>query len=75
MGNLPIKGNLSIEAKGISNTGWSNSQYRLQDLPVVEIAPVFALASKVCTYNYITVYVQFKFISGHGINNVTCDDT
>ena len=56
MGNLPINGNLPIEAKGIPNIGWSNSQYRLQVLPVVGIAPVFALASIVCTYNYITVY-------------------
>ena len=54
MGNLPINGNLPIEAKGIPNIGWSKSQYRLQDLPVVGIAPVFALASIVCTYNYIT---------------------
>ena len=55
MGNLPINGNLPIEAKGIPNIGWSKSQYRLQDLPVVGIAPVFALASIVCTYNHITV--------------------
>ena len=57
MGNLPINGNLPIEAKGIPNIGWSNSQYRLQDLPVVGIATVFTLASIVCTYNHITVYV------------------
>ena len=57
MGNLPINGNLPIEAKGIPNIGWSNSQYRLQDLPVVGIATVFTLASVVCTYNHITVYV------------------
>ena len=56
MGNLPINGNLPIEAKGIPNMEWSNSQYRLQDLPVVEIATVFTLASIVCTYNHITVY-------------------
>ena len=55
MGNLPINGNLPIEAKGIPNIGWSNSQYRLQDLPVVGIATVFTLASIVCTYNHITV--------------------
>ena len=55
MGNLPINGNLPIEAKGISNIRWNNSQYRLQDLPVVGIATVFILASIVCTYNHITV--------------------
>ena len=59
MGNLPINGNLSIEAKGIPNIGWSNSQYRLQDLPVVGIAMVFTLASIVCTYNHITVHSGF----------------
>ena len=53
MGNLPINGNLPIEAKGIPNIGWSNSQYRLQDLPVVGIAMVFTLASIVCTYNHV----------------------
>ena len=58
MGNLPIKGNLPIEAYGIPNIGWSNSQYRLQDLPVVGIATVFTLASIVCTYNHITVYIS-----------------
>ena len=31
----------------------------LQDLPVVGIAPVFALASIVCTYNYITVIAAY----------------
>ena len=35
----------------------SNSQYRLQDLPVVGIATVFTIASIVCTYNHITVGV------------------
>ena len=55
MGNLPINGNLPIEAKGIPNIGWRNSQYRLQDLPVVGIATVFPLALIVCTYNHITV--------------------
>ena len=35
MGNLPINGNLPIEAKGISNMGGSISRYRLQDFPVV----------------------------------------
>ena len=59
MGNLPINGNILIEAKGIPNIGWSNSQYRLQDLPVVGIATVFALASIVCTYNHITVKFFF----------------
>ena len=44
MGNLPINGNLPIEAKGIPNIGWSNYPYRLQDFPVVG-TPVFALAS------------------------------
>ena len=56
MGNLPTNGNLPIEAKGISNIGWSNSQYRLQDLPVVGIATVFTLACIICTYNHITVW-------------------
>ena len=60
MGNLPINGNLPIEAKGITNIGGSKSQYRLQDLLVVGIAPVFALASIVCTYNHITVYLCFE---------------
>ena len=59
MGNLPINDNLPIEAKRIPNIGWSKSQYRLQDLPVVGIAPVFALASIVCTYNYITVIAAY----------------
>ena len=56
-------GNLPIEAKGIPNIGLSNSQYRLQDVPVVGIAPIFALASIVCTYNHITVYAtQCKYL-------------
>ena len=58
MGNLPINGNLPIEAKGISNIGWSNSKYRLQDLPVVGIATVFILASIICTYNHITAWIE-----------------
>ena len=65
MGNLPINGNLPIEAKGIPNIGWSNSQYRLQDLPVVGIATVFTLDSIVCTYNHITVWVSLKLGEGH----------
>ena len=52
MGNLPINGNLPIEAKGIPNIGWSDSQYRLQDLPVVGIATVFTLAS-IVLYIYV----------------------
>ena len=60
--NLPINGNLPIEANGIPNIGWSKSQYRLQDLPVVGIAQVFALVSIVCTYNHITVYMIFKYM-------------
>ena len=56
MGKLPINGNFPTEPKGIPNIGWNNSQYRLQDLSVVGIAPVFALASTVCTYDYITVF-------------------
>ena len=56
MGNLPINGNLPILSKGIPNIGWSDSQYRLQNLPVVGIATVFTLSSIVCTYNHITVY-------------------
>ena len=47
---LPISGNLAIEAKWIPNIWCSNSQYRLQDLPVVGIATVFPLATIVCTY-------------------------
>ena len=57
MGNLPINGNLPIEAKGIPNIGWSNSQYRLQDLPVVGIATVFTLACIVLYIYIFTVYV------------------
>ena len=53
MGNLPINGNLPIEAKGIPNIGWSNSRYRLQDLPVVGIATVFTLASIVFYILYL----------------------
>ena len=60
MGNLPKNGNLPIETKGIPKIGWSNSQYRLQDLPVVGIATVFTLASIVCTYNHITVPLVFS---------------
>ena len=59
MGNLPINGNLPMEAKRIPNIGWSNSQYRLHDLPVVGIATVFTLASIVCTYNNMTVCASF----------------
>ena len=56
MGNLPINANLPIEAKGIPNIGWSEAIPSIvQDLLVVGIATVFALASIVCTYNYITV--------------------
>ena len=62
MGNLPINGNLPIEAKRIPNIGWSNFQYRLQDLPVVGISTVFTLASIVCTYNHITVNVLYQSI-------------
>ena len=60
MGNLPINCNLPIEAKWVPNIGWSNSQYRLQDLPVVGIATVFTLASIVCTYDHITVTTEDK---------------
>ena len=58
MGILPLNGNLPIEANGIPIIGWSNSQYRLQDSPVVGIATVFTLASIVCTYNHITVWAD-----------------
>ena len=60
MGNLPINGNLPIEAKEIPNIGRSNSQYRLQDLPVVGISTVFTLA---CIVLYIGIYIYSAFIS------------
>ena len=60
MGNLPTNHNLPIGARGIPNIGWSNSQYRLQDLPVVGIATVFTLASIVCNYNHITVLTKYS---------------